>query len=160
MQRFYWVIDDVLAGCSRPGGDPRWAGGVVSLEGDLRRLKDEGIAALLTLTETALDETALAGAEIESLHLPVDDMTAPHPGQILEGLRFIDDQRVHGRATAVHCLQGQGRTGTVLAAYLVRDGMPPEEAIERIRELCPGALGVVEQEDAVHAFATRRDWVL
>jgi atypical dual specificity phosphatase len=156
MQRFYWVIEGVVAGCSRPGV----TGSVVSVEGDLRWLKEQGIGALLTLTETPLDVLALETSGVDSLHLPVVDLTPPHPGQLLEGLRFVDEQRMHGRATAVHCLQGQGRTGTLLAAYLVRDGMDADAAIARIRALCPGALSVVEQEDAVRSFARRRDWVL
>jgi atypical dual specificity phosphatase len=156
MQRFYWVVDGVVAGCSRPGA----TGAGMSIESDLRWLTEQGIGALLSLTETPLDALALEGSGVEALHLPVVDLTPPHPGQLLEGLRFIDVQRMHGRATAVHCLQGQGRTGTLLAAYLVRDGMDAEEAVARIRALCPGALSVVEQEEAVRRFARRRDWVL
>ena len=98
--------------------------------------------------------------DMESLPIPVPDVTAPHPGQLMEALRFIDRQRAEGRAVAAHCLQGQGRTGTVLAAYLVREGVPPDEAIAQVRGVCDGALGVEAQEKAIHAFAQRRDWVL
>ena len=49
MHRFYWVIDNVLAGCSRPG-----AGRDGDIDRDLATLRGYGIGALLTLTETAL----------------------------------------------------------------------------------------------------------
>jgi atypical dual specificity phosphatase len=160
MQRFYWLVEGGLAGCSCPGGAPRGSGGVVSLETDLRWLREQGIGAVLTLTEEPLDEEVLVEQGLAVLHLPVVDMTAPHPIQLMDALRFIDRQRATGRAVAVHCLQGQGRTGAVLAAYLVRDGMAPGEAIEHLREMCPGALSAPEQETAIEAFGERRDWVM
>jgi protein-tyrosine phosphatase len=48
---------------------------------------------------------------------------------------------------------GYGRTGTVLAAYLVAKGAEPEEAIDRVRRARPGSIETVEQEHAVHLFA-------
>lgn len=160
MQRFYWLIEGVLAGCSRPGGDPRQSPDPSRLEDDLGWLREQGVGAVLTLTETSLDEDALERHDMDVLHIPVPDVTAPYPGQLIEALRFIDRERAQGRAVVAHCLQGQGRTGTVLAAYLVRDGIAPDHAIAQVRDLCDGALGVEEQERAIHAFAARRDWVL
>jgi protein-tyrosine phosphatase len=55
---------------------------------------------------------------------------------------------------------GQGRTGTVLAAYLIRDGASAEAAMRQLRACCPGALGSPAQERALEAYAQRRDWVL
>jgi hypothetical protein len=58
---FYWLIDDALAGCGRPG---KWsrrdgdgadlAAATAALDDDLRWLRDRGIGAVLTLTETPL----------------------------------------------------------------------------------------------------------
>jgi atypical dual specificity phosphatase len=167
MLRFYWVEDGVLAGCSLPGADvrdganqhrPATSGLLLAV--DLENLRLQGVGALLTLTEEPLDQDVLADHEITSLHLPVPDMTPPLPDQIHHALEFIDAQRAEGRAVAVHCLMGQGRTGTILAAYLIRDGMPASEAIARLREICPGAIGVSSQEQALVRFAERRDWVL
>ncbi len=94
------------------------------------------------------------------LHLPVDDLTAPTPRQFELALGFLDEQLARGRAVVVHCLVGQGRTGTVLAAYLIRSGAAPQDAIARLRQVCPGAIGNPEQERALHAFARRRDWIV
>ena len=164
--RFYWMIDAALAGCSRPGGREQRERGergmsrAATLDTDLAELRERGIGAVLTLTEEALPAEALAHYELESLHVPVRDMTAPEPEELARALGFIDVQRALGRAVAIHCLMGQGRTGTVLAAYLVRNGAPPDEAIARVRAACPGALEVEEQVRAVRAFARRRDWVV
>jgi atypical dual specificity phosphatase len=48
-----------------------------------------------------------------------------------------------------------GRTGTVLAAYFVARGLPPREAVEKVRDLRPGSVETIEQERAVERFATR-----
>ncbi len=78
----------------------------------------------------------------------------------MHALSFIDQQRLLGRAVDVHCLAGQGRTGTVLAAYLIRRGMPPDAAVQEVRVRCPGAVGSDLQEQALRLFAARRDWIL
>ncbi|HCG00246.1 MAG TPA: hypothetical protein DEV93_06840 [Chloroflexi bacterium] len=159
MKRFYWLEEGVLAGCSRPGGESP-APDPSAVMQDLHWLKERGVLAVLSLTETGLylDSEEIDG--IDFLHLPVIDMTAPQPSQLIQALRFIDHQRARGRAVAAHCLQGQGRTGTVLAAYLVRQGMEPEAAISRLRMICPGAIEAKDQERALHDFARRRDWIL
>jgi atypical dual specificity phosphatase len=172
MQRFYWVIEAALAGCSRPGGTDRHeqarsnpgdhasqAGGSEALEEDLAWLTSQGIGAVLSLTEHPLDAQALSRHGLECLHLPVDDLQAPTPKQFMQALEFIDAQRGRGRRVAVHCLMGQGRSGTILAAYLIRAAASPEEAITRLRQLCPGAIGSPAQEHALRAFAQRRDWI-
>lgn len=162
MLRFYWLEDGLLAGCSLPGGDrARWpAARGDALGRDLDELRQQGIGAILTLTEDPLDAEILAAHGLVSLHLPVPDMAAPLPEQIQQALAFLDEQRLHGRAVAVHCLMGQGRTGTILAARLIRDGVPVEEAISRLRHVCQGAIESPGQVAALHTFAERRDWVL
>jgi atypical dual specificity phosphatase len=165
MQSFYWLIEDELAGCGRPGGRGRglaWNSDAAraALEDDLAWLRARGIRAVLTLTEEPLADGALARNGLVGLHLPVRDMTAPTPAQLEAALDFIDRQRASRRPVAVHCLVGQGRSGTVLAAYLIRSGMTPEEALRRVRAVCPGAVENDEQQRALAAYAYRRDWIV
>jgi atypical dual specificity phosphatase len=169
---FYWLVANELAGCGRPGGPDSGhtergrAGAAHSddhaarLDADLAWLYAEGIRSVLSLTETALNAAAVQRTELSYLHLPVDDMTSPTPIQLQQALSFVDWQRALGRPVVVHCRMGQGRTGTVLAAHLIRDGMEADQAIDHLRRICPGALSSPSQERALHAFATRRDWVL
>jgi polymorphic toxin system DSP-PTPase phosphatase-like protein len=170
MRGFYWLFEGKLAGGGRPGGGgARGRQGSAredapearaALDADLAWLRDQGIRAVLTLTETPLGAEALARHQLEGLHLPVDDLTPPTPLQFEHALGFIDEQLALGRPVAVHCLVGQGRTGTVLAAYLIRGGASPEAALDRVRAVCPGAVGSPAQEHALHAFAHRRDWIV
>jgi len=169
---FYWLVDDALAGCARPGAPDRGRTGprreelpgpaaeYAALDSDLAWLRRQGIHAVLSLTETPLAEDVVARHGLETLHLPVPDLTAPTPEQLMRALLFIDTQRAHGRAVAVHCLVGEGRTGTVLAAYRIRGGATPEQALRELRVHRPGAVGSAEQERALHAFAARRDWIV
>lgn len=176
LERFFWMDEHVLAGCSQPGArsgivrarlrvpGQREAldapGALDALNADLAELRERGIGALLSLTEQPLPPEALARHGLAAAHVPIADMTAPEPEEIERALGFIDVQRGLGRAVAVHCLMGQGRTGTVLAAYLIRAGASAEEALSRVRAICPGAVGAAEQERALVAYARRRDWVL
>jgi atypical dual specificity phosphatase len=168
MQGFYWLIEGALAGCPRPGSrrggrpgdgepDEREAD---ALAEDLAWLRAQGIGALLSLTETPLAADALLRHRFVNLHLPVDDLHAPTPAQLHFALRFIDEQQALGRAVAVHCLVGQGRTGTVLAAHRIRAGSTTDAALHELRTLSPGAIGSPEQEVALRTFARERDWIL
>ncbi|MGO8948179.1 MAG: dual specificity protein phosphatase family protein [Ktedonobacterales bacterium] len=164
-QRFYWLVEGSVAGCSRPGGNP--AAGRSQADDDLRTLaadlawlRAQGINALLTLTEMPLDAGTLAAFDIEVLHLPIEDLASPSPAEFLAALDFIDHQRALGRAIAVHCRMGQGRTGSILAAYLIRRGVAPKDALVELRAICPGAVENQYQEQALDAFAARRDWII
>ena len=156
MDGFYWLIPRVLAGSGRPGGraqieDQR-------LDADLRWLRAQNIEAILSMTEEPLVFAAVEGHGFAYLHVPVVDMTPPTPAQLDDALAFIDRQSARGRAVLVHCLVGQGRTGTVLAAYLIRAGHSPEQAIAELRIVCPRAVENALQEAALADFAIRGSW--
>lgn len=160
MQRFYWLIEGAIAGCSLPGGPDGARQAPDALARDLEWLRDRGIGALVSLTESPLPPDALAAAELRGLHVPVPDLTAPTPSQFTAVLQFIDCARSRGEAVAVHCLMGQGRTGAILASHLIRGGHSARDAIDQLRSICTGALGSASQEHALEVFAARRDWIL
>lgn len=138
MHNFSWLVPGEVAGLARP--DP----------GDGERLREEGITALVSLTRRPPFPEAAGGPSI--LHLPVADMTAPSQEQLLAAVRFIAAAVAAGGAGAVHCTAGWGRTGTVLAAWLVSRGEEPGEAVARVRDARPGSIETAEQERAVHRF--------
>jgi atypical dual specificity phosphatase len=156
VQRFYWLEEGRLAGCSRPGL-VGYTEDDASTAHDVHWLRGQGIGALLSLTETPIPAV---NDELIVLHLPVPDMRAPNADQLGCALAFLDRQWLENTAVAVHCKMGQGRTGTILAAHLIRRGAGTDEAIARIRALCSGAIESSEQVAALHAFEHRRDWIL
>ncbi len=143
---FSFVLPKRLAGLADPGRDE-------ALEQTLATLRDRGIGGLVSLTEEPPGAEALARAGIEPLHLPVPDFAAPTIRQVTSFVLFVDRLTGENRAVAVHCGAGQGRTGTMLACYLVHDGASPDEAIRRVRALRPGSVETLEQEDAIYRYA-------
>lgn len=133
---FSWIVDGRVAGMARPR------------PGDLPWLRAQGVTAVLSLTESRPD---LAGFDVH--HIPVVDMTSPTLEQLREAVGFIRRVVDGGGAVVTHCTAGMGRTGTILAAYLVGEGFPVEEALRRVRELRPGSVETAEQEDILGAYA-------
>jgi len=142
---FSWVIDDQLAGMSRPGTGTR-------IEDDVAFLKEHGIDLLVSLTEDVLDSSLLAEHEIKSLHLPVPDFHPPTLEQQIEFVEKASQTLSDGGRVGVHCTAGIGRSGTMLATYLVYLGSSADDAIARVRELRPGSIETEAQEESIHAY--------
>ena len=114
----------------------------------------------MSLTETPLDEFAIEELGIVYTHIPIIDMTAPNPTQLFDALDAIDLAHAEERAVVVHCLAGQGRTGTILAAWLIRQGSTTDDAIAEIRAACPQAVENDAQLACLRAFERDRAWVM
>ncbi len=147
---FSWVEKDTLAAMARPGRER-------DLEEDLAWLQSAGIRILVSLTEEPVPEKVLEKYGMEGLHLPVEDFTPPTLAQIDRFLEEVARARLEGFALGIHCTAGKGRTGTMLAAYLVTRGRSAEEAIAEIRKLRPGSVETPRQEERVAEFARIRE---
>ncbi|MHC4592361.1 MAG: phosphatase domain-containing protein [Planctomycetota bacterium] len=142
---FSWVIEGQLAAMSMPDRSSH----------DVGQLEKWGVGALVNLTRWDWPTSVLTQCGLEYLQLPIPDFSPPQPAQADEFVEFCDRNINQGRAVAVHCLAGKGRTGTMTACYLVHRGAEPQEAIDRIRSLRPGSIETHSQELAVHRFAAR-----
>jgi atypical dual specificity phosphatase len=142
---FTWIEQGTLGACSAPAFD-----------GDYAELRRNGITLLVNLHDDPHDPSTLKRFGIEELHLPVTDFRPPTRDQISKALSAIEDARGTGEGAAVHCMFGLGRTGTVVACWLVAQGITADAAIERVRELRPGSVETPEQVAAVRSFARGR----
>ena len=150
---FSWLEPGRLAGM----GDPS-SGGREALAARLELLREAGVGALVSLTEWGLDERAVSLAGLEYLHLPVADMSAPELHAMAAFVAFVAEAHRRGTGAAAHCGAGLGRTGTMLAAYLVGQRHSPADAVRLVRELRPGSIETAGQERAVHLFAASGAW--
>jgi len=134
---FSWLMPGLVAGMARPRpGDDAW-------------LKEQGITALVSLTERAPE--GLEG--LVTLHVPVPDMTPPSLDQLHRVIGFVESELGRGGSVVIHCTAGMGRTGTFLAAWLVSRGQSAGEAIAFVRAQRPGSIETLAQEKAVRRFA-------
>ncbi len=76
----------------------------------------------------------------------------PTVEQLDQILRFVEQSNAASKRVLVHCGEGKGRTGTVLAAYLISNGLGADEAIRVVRERRPGSIQTLEQENVLHEF--------
>src|SRR5262249_57907341 len=102
---------------------------------DLLWLRQQGIELLISLTEDRLRRDWVNDAGLLLLHEPMLDMEAPSQEQLDRCVSAIQRAVEHGMGVAVHCGAGLGRTGTVLACYLIAQGQTAQNAITRIRRL-------------------------
>jgi len=142
--RMTWLVDGRLAASGMPHPE------------DLPVLERQGISAVLSLTE----HSPFSGDVPESithLHLPVPDMTAPSRGVLDRAVAFLSAALTGGKGVLVHCGAGLGRTGTVLAAFLVAKGEDPGRAIRLVREARPGSIETFDQERCIYDYGEAAD---
>lgn len=154
---FSWVIENRLAGSGLP-----------LTFNQFRWLLDHKITSIVTVREVPLPSDWLrnpyAGGKsgnseslstINYLHLPVEDYKAPTIEQLKSAISFIENEISSNRsAVLVHCAAGKGRTGTILAAYLLKnDLLSVEETIKKLRRLRPGSIQTPVQEQILYQYA-------
>lgn len=138
-KNFSWLVESKLAGCARPES-----------EAELVGLKSVGVKAIISLTGTPLDPEAVRRFGFDFLHSHISG--APSPVQLSEIIQFIDEMNAQSKPVLVHCGEGKGRTGTVLAGYLVYHGVSADDAVEQVRKKRPGSIESLEQENAIRLF--------
>jgi protein-tyrosine phosphatase len=115
-----------------------------------------GISSILTLTVEPLPPDFTKGLNITTGHVPMEDHQPPSVDAMARAVGFIAEQLRAGRATLVHCLAGEGRTGCALAAYLIdARSMSADEALQALRNLKPEFVEG-RQVKAVRDFASSR----
>ena len=144
-----WLFENKLAAMAYPQSEDAFT-----------LLYQIGIREVHNLSETPLPYEAPNTLGLLTRHIPIADFSAPTLQQAKEAVTVISSCLDRNMPVAVHCLAGLGRTGTILACYLVGMEMSANNAIIIIREWRPGSIEVPEQEAVVyeyeHFMQTRR----
>lgn len=116
-------------------------------------LRARGIGAILTLTEDDLYGHRHRNAGFIQHHEPIEDCEPPSVAGMNRAVGFIDRCLAAGIGVAVHCLEGRGRTGTVLCGWLgLQESLDAEEAIRRIHELRYRTVLTPNQQAFLHEY--------
>jgi atypical dual specificity phosphatase len=134
---FGWVLDGKLAGSGLP-----------MTYSQFFWLIKHGIKTIITVREVPLPSNWFTDSiknidsdNINYLHLSVEDFGAPSIEEIDSTVDYIQRQIDNRKPVMVHCAAGKGRTGTILAAYLLKnENLTAEQAIKKIRNLRPGSI--------------------
>ena len=142
---FSWIDRPLLAAMALPESKE-----------DLEWLRRHGIEVVISLTEDPLRRDWVNDSGILAVHEPIDDMEAPTQEQLDHCVSAIVRAHEKSMGVAVHCGAGLGRTGVVIAAYLVHQGQTVRDAVAHVRRLRPGSIETEEQADAVAEFGRRK----
>jgi atypical dual specificity phosphatase len=139
---FSWVTERKLAGSGLP-----------VTEDEFKWVVDKGIKSIVTVREVPLPSKWVDGDDIDYLHLMVEDYGAPTMEVLDEAVDYIDNKIRSGKPVLVHCAAGKGRTGAVLAAYMIKkENLTAKQAIEKIRLMRPGSVQSLTQETALSMY--------
>src|SRR5947209_9365429 len=133
---FSWIDKPLLAAMARPSGPE-----------DFTWLREHGIELLVSLTEDRPRRDWVEDAGLLVFHEPLEDMEPPTQEQLDRCVSAMTRALARNMPVAVHCGAGLGRTGVVLAAYLVSRGLSATSAISRIRRLRPHSIETDEQAE-------------
>ena len=137
---FSWPIEDKLAGSAIP-----------TSKDEIKWLQEQGVKSIVTIREEPLDDDWVG--DIEYLHVHSNDMGIPEFDDLVFAVDFVHRRITHNQPVMVHCLAGLGRTGTILACYLIKHkNMSADDAIQKVREKRPGSIQSFSQEEIIHKF--------
>ncbi len=137
---FSWLIENKLAGSAIP-----------TSKDEINWLQEQGVKSIVTIREEPLDENWVE--KMKYLHVHSNDMGVPEFNDLVSATDFIHRRITENEPVMVHCLAGLGRTGTILACYLIKyENMSADAAIEKIREERHGSIQSFSQEEIIFRF--------
>lgn len=123
---------------------------------ELPTLFSAGVRAVVSLLNIPSDQPVYRSAGFGFLCLPIADGEPPTAEQADTFVGFVDVNREMQNPVAVHCEAGLGRTGTMLAVYMISRGEKARNAIERVRAVERAAIETMRQIKFLEQFEQQR----
>jgi atypical dual specificity phosphatase len=127
-------------------------------------INTQGIRTIVTIKEKPLSQewlnynngtnTSADGTKIDYLYISVHYYGAPSLEELDRVVNYISQQIDRARPVMVHCSAGKGRTGTILAAYLIKkeNGMTADKAISRLSRIRGESVQSKDQEKILFTY--------
>ena len=137
---FSWIIEEKLAGSAIP-----------TSKEEVDWVKQEGVKSIVTIREEPLEDEWIK--DVNYLHVHSNDMGIPEFSDLVDSVDFIHQRITNDEPVMVHCLAGLGRTGTILACYLIKyENMSADDAVEKVRRERHGSIQSFSQEEIIFRF--------
>ena len=137
---FSWIIEEKLAGSAIP-----------TSKEEIDWVKQEGVKSIVTIREEPLEDEWIK--DVNYLHVHSNDMGIPEFSDLVNSVDFIHQRITNEEPVMVHCLAGLGRTGTILACYLIKyENMSADDAVEKVRRERHGSIQSFSQEEIIFRF--------
>ena len=138
---FSWILEGKLAGSAIP-----------TSKDEVTWLQEQGVKTIVTIREEPLDKDWVS--QMNYLHVLSDDMGVPTFEDLKNSVDYVHKKIQNNEPVMVHCLAGLGRTGTILACYLIKyEKMSAEDAIQHVREQRHGSIQSFVQEEMIFQYA-------
>ena len=137
---FSWIIEKKLAGSAIP-----------TSKEEIDWVKQEGVKSIVTIREEPLEEEWLE--DVNYLHIHSNDVGVPEFDDLINSVDFLHQRITNDEPVMVHCLAGLGRTGTILACYMIKyEQMSADDAIQKVRNERHGSIQSFSQEEIIFRF--------
>lgn len=115
---------------------------------EVTSLLNNGVGGIITLLSDEENHALYASADMPFLWLPVNGGTPMSEWQLDQAVHFVTQQLADNHTVAVHCTNGHKRTGTLLAALLIKHGLSVDTAIDAVVSANPKADGMNAKQRA------------
>ena len=146
---FSWIIDNKLAGSGTPMTSQQ-----------ITWLIKNNIRSIITLREFPIPNEWISNNGKFSIkkddykYVYVKDYGVPTLAIMNDIVDYMNSKITkENKPLVVHCAAGKGRTGTILAAYLMKkDKISANDAIKKIRTMRPGSIQSKVQEEILRNY--------